>query len=115
MQNSTRSSASISGPHGKISDQDKLTISPIPKLEIGSANYFKENVEDDETPLDFSHLELPEMDVLGDGFGEQCQDLLSWLNIDDEVVQDDDFMGFQIPMDDLSDTKTSENNHLLRL
>ncbi|GJT52783.1 hypothetical protein Tco_0978940 [Tanacetum coccineum] len=112
MQNSTRSSASISGPHGKIFDQDKLTISPIPKLEIRSANSFKENVEDDEAPLDFSQLELPEMDVLG---GEQGQDLLSWLNIDDEVLQDDDFMGFQIPMDDLSDTKTSENNHLLRL
>nr|GFA34249.1 hypothetical protein [Tanacetum cinerariifolium] len=28
------------------------------------------NVEDDEPPLDFPHLEIPEMDVLGDAFGE---------------------------------------------
>ncbi|PWA69821.1 hypothetical protein CTI12_AA281010 [Artemisia annua] len=104
-QNSTPVSASINGPHGKISDQDKPTTSSVPKLEIKSNNSFKENVEDEEPPLDFSHLEIPEMDVLGDSFGVQGQDLSSWLNLDDEVLQDDDFMGLEIPMDDLSDIK----------
>nr|GFC50078.1 hypothetical protein [Tanacetum cinerariifolium] len=43
------------------------------------------NVEDDEPPLDFPHLEIPEMDVLGDAFGEQSLDPDSWLNIDDTI------------------------------
>nr|GEY54307.1 hypothetical protein [Tanacetum cinerariifolium] len=63
------------------------------------------NVEDDEPPLDFSHLEIPEMDVLGDAFGEQSLDVGSWLNIDDTILHDDDFIGHQIPIDDLSDIK----------
>ncbi|GJT99091.1 zinc finger, CCHC-type containing protein [Tanacetum coccineum] len=66
---------------------------------------FKDNVED-EPPLHFSHLEIPEMDVLGDAFSEQSLDLGSWLNtIDDIIIQDDEFMGLEIPMDDLSDIK----------
>ncbi|GJY52292.1 hypothetical protein Tco_0443139, partial [Tanacetum coccineum] len=70
-----------------------------------SSNSFKDNVED-EPPLHFSHLEIPEMDVLGDASSEQSQDLGSWLNtIDDIILQDDEFMGLEIPMDDLSDIK----------
>nr|GFA00568.1 hypothetical protein [Tanacetum cinerariifolium] len=33
------------------------------------------NVEDDEPPLDFSHLEIPKMDVLGDAIDEQSWDV----------------------------------------
>ncbi|GJX45077.1 hypothetical protein Tco_0261753 [Tanacetum coccineum] len=44
-----------------------------------SCNSFMDNVED-EPPLHFSHLEIPEMDVLGDAFSEQSHDLGSWLN-----------------------------------
>ncbi|GJR56313.1 hypothetical protein Tco_1406834 [Tanacetum coccineum] len=70
-----------------------------------SCNSFMDNVED-EPPLHFSHLEIPEMDVLGDAFSEQSQDLGSWLNtIDDIILQDDEFIGLEIPMDDLSDIK----------
>ena len=63
------------------------------------------SLDDTEEPLDFSHLQLPEMDVLGvgDDLGGQGEDIGSWLNIDDEILQDDDFMGLEIPMDDLSD------------
>nr|GEX54020.1 hypothetical protein [Tanacetum cinerariifolium] len=60
---------------------------------------------DDEPPLDFPHLEIPEMDVLGDAFGEQILDPDSWLNIDDTILDDDDFIGLEIPMDDLTDIK----------
>nr|GFA02223.1 hypothetical protein [Tanacetum cinerariifolium] len=63
------------------------------------------NVEDDEPSLDFPHLEIPEMDDLGDAFGEQSLDVDSWLNIDDTILHDDDFIGLKIPMDDLSDIK----------
>ncbi|MBD4021347.1 hypothetical protein GUI04_20640 [Xanthomonas citri pv. citri] len=56
-------------------------------------------LEEEEDALDLSHLQLPEFDVVGQG-GE---DIGSWLNIGDEVLQDDDFMGLEIPMDDLTD------------
>nr|GEX54019.1 hypothetical protein [Tanacetum cinerariifolium] len=63
------------------------------------------NVEDDEPPLDFPHLEIPEMDVFRDAFGEQSLDPDSWLNIDDTILDDDDFISLEIPMDDLTDIK----------
>ncbi|GJT24071.1 hypothetical protein Tco_0894008 [Tanacetum coccineum] len=69
------------------------------------------NVEDEEPPLDFSHLEIAEMDVFGDDFGEQGQDVCSWLKTNDDVLQDDDFVGPEI--DDLSDIKTSKNKYML--
>ncbi|KAJ3671337.1 hypothetical protein LUZ60_007416 [Juncus effusus] len=43
-------------------------------------------------------LSLDDLDVAGDG-----QDLGSWLNVDDEALQDNDLVGLQIPMDDLAD------------
>nr|XP_009387616.1 PREDICTED: uncharacterized protein LOC103974449 isoform X9 [Musa acuminata subsp. malaccensis] len=51
--------------------------------------------------IDLSSLQLPELDV-GD-FGGNGQDIGSWLNIDDDGLQDHDFMGLEIPMDDLSE------------
>ncbi|KAK9055590.1 hypothetical protein SSX86_026674 [Deinandra increscens subsp. villosa] len=106
-QKTTQLSASLNGPIGKITDQNR-TFSTVPKsFNMKNNNTFKEedeyklldnNIE--EEPLDFSHLQLPEMDVLG----EQGEDIGSWLNIDDDnILQDDDFMGLEIPMDDLSD------------
>ncbi|KAI3801210.1 hypothetical protein L1987_29314 [Smallanthus sonchifolius] len=104
-QKTTQLSTSLNGPIGKISDQNR-TFSSVPKsFDMKNNNTVKENDEykllenDIEEPLDFSHLQLPEMDVLG----EQGEDIGSWLNIDDDILQDDDFMGLEIPMDDLSD------------
>ncbi|VVB11109.1 unnamed protein product [Arabis nemorensis] len=60
---------------------------------------------DESEPLDLSHLQIP--DGLGgpDDFDTQAGDLSSWLNIDDDALQDNDLdlLGLQIPMDDLSD------------
>ncbi|GKD56263.1 hypothetical protein Tco_1289650 [Tanacetum coccineum] len=82
----------------------KQTLERCQEFET-TGNSFKDNVED-EPPLHFSHLEIPEMDVLGDAFSEKSQELGSWLNIiDDIILQDDEFMGLEIPMDDLSDIK----------
>lgn len=92
-QKTTQLSASVNGPIGRTN------LPSVVKSES------KEKDEYCEEPLDFSHLPLPEMDVLGvgDDLGEQGQDIGSWLNIDDDILQDDDFLGLEIPMDDLSD------------
>ncbi|XP_076932026.1 uncharacterized protein LOC143597401 isoform X2 [Bidens hawaiensis] len=104
-QKTTQLTASLNGPIGKISDQNR-TFSSVPNVKNNSSssnNTIKEEDEykymETEEPLDFSHLQIPEMDVLGD----QGEDIGSWLNIDDDILQDDDFMGLEIPMDDLSD------------
>lgn len=102
-QKTTQLSASLNGPIGKISDQNRIFSSVSKSFDV-KHNVVKEKddyklLENTEEPLDFSHLQLPEMDVLG----EQGEDIGSWLNIDDEILQDDDFMGLEIPMDDLSD------------
>ncbi|XP_076906813.1 uncharacterized protein LOC143563060 isoform X1 [Bidens hawaiensis] len=96
-QKTTHLSASFNGPVENIEDQNRT---------FSSVNTVNENIdykqlENSEEPLDFSHLQLPEMDVLD----VQGEDIGSWLNIDDDVLQDDDFMGLEIPMDDLSDLK----------
>ncbi|CAN8230033.1 unnamed protein product [Cochlearia groenlandica] len=58
---------------------------------------------DESEPLDLSQLQIP--DGLGgaDDFDTQAADLSSWLNIDDDALQETDLLGLQIPMDDLSD------------
>lgn len=86
----------VNGSLGKFQDQQKAVSSSVPKS----------IVNEDEEPLDLSHLQLPGMDDfgVGDDFGGQGEDIGSWLNIDDDVFQqDDDFMGLEIPMDDLTD------------
>ncbi|KAL5728677.1 hypothetical protein ACHQM5_001732 [Ranunculus cassubicifolius] len=57
----------------------------------------------DTEAIDLSKLQLPDMDLLGGGDGEQGQDLASWLDIDDDGLQDFDSNGLDIPMDDLTD------------
>ncbi|XP_042421923.1 uncharacterized protein LOC122009718 isoform X2 [Zingiber officinale] len=55
----------------------------------------------------FTNLQLPGMDSIDEldvGLGRQGpQDIASWLNVEDEELQDNDLMGLQIPMDDLSE------------
>ncbi|KAJ0891073.1 hypothetical protein HanPSC8_Chr09g0349331 [Helianthus annuus] len=96
-QKTTQLSAPVdnNGTLGSFSDQQRAKSSFAPKP-----------IEDDESmlleePLDLSHLQLPEMV----DFGGQGEDIGSWLNIDDDILQheDDDFMGLEIPMDDLTD------------
>lgn len=108
-QKTTQLSASVNGLLGKLSEQPKSGQASVHKLsDTTTSSVAKEKDEfslDDHEAIDLSSLQLPEMDVLGvpDDLGEQEQDLGSWLNIDDDGLQDHDFMGLQIPMDDLSD------------
>lgn len=109
-QKTTQLSVSVNGLLGKMSDQPKPTLSSVPKSGEMASGSGKEKDEygldvlENSEAVDFSNLQLPEIDVLGvgDDLGEQG-DLGSWLNIDDDGLQDDDFMGLEIPMDDLSD------------
>ncbi|KAJ8750801.1 hypothetical protein K2173_015982 [Erythroxylum novogranatense] len=103
-QKTTQLSVSVNGLVGKITEQPKPTLASesksreVPK--DGSAkgkDGFKMDALDHEA-VDLSSL--PDIDELD---GEE-QDLGSWLNIDDDGLHDHgDFMGLEIPMDDLSD------------
>ncbi|KAJ4972272.1 hypothetical protein NE237_005371 [Protea cynaroides] len=60
-----------------------------------------------EEPIDFANLQLHELDPI-EGLGVSNDiggnpDLSSWLNFDEDGLQDHDSMGLEIPMDDLSD------------
>jgi len=107
-QKTTQLSVSVNGLVGKISEQPKTTLPSKAKSSENNSNSkakekdrFGLDVLDD--AIDLSNLQLPGIDVLDDSQG---QDLGSWLNIDDDGLQehgDIDFMGLEIPMDDLSD------------
>ncbi|XP_010920810.2 LOW QUALITY PROTEIN: uncharacterized protein [Elaeis guineensis] len=71
-------------------------------LAVFSSSARTQNMQNDAETMDLSNLHLPEIDV-GD-LGGQGHDIGSWLNIvDEDGLQDHDFMGLQIPMDDLSE------------
>ncbi|XP_076945259.1 uncharacterized protein LOC143616267 [Bidens hawaiensis] len=88
----------LSSPvNGKFPDQPRAKSSFDTKPTIEEKD---ESMLTEEEPLDLSHLQLPEMV----DFGGQGEDIGSWLNIEDDAfTHDDDFMGLEIPMDDLTD------------
>lgn len=109
-QKTTQLSASVNGLLGKMSEKPKGALPSTQKAsDANSSGIVKDRrdlrLEELEDPIDLSSLQIPEMDDLGgpDDFGGQGQDIGSWLNIDDDGLQEDDFMGLEIPMDDLSD------------
>ncbi|KAG8657073.1 hypothetical protein MANES_03G036800v8 [Manihot esculenta] len=101
----TQLSVSVNGLLGKITEQPKPALHSQAKSgditvcrNGNEKDGFGLDVLDDPESIDLSNLQLPGLD---DGQG---QDLGSWLNIDDDGLQDHgDFMGLEIPMDDLSD------------
>ncbi|XP_049405757.1 uncharacterized protein LOC125869233 isoform X2 [Solanum stenotomum] len=108
-QKTAQLSTSVNGLFGRMSEP-KLPGSSTAKSSgtsaTGTGNARTDcNLEELEDPIDLSGLQLPGMDVLGDpdDLGGQGQDIGSWLNIDDDGLQDHDFLGLEIPMDDLSD------------
>ncbi|XP_061361596.1 uncharacterized protein LOC133305398 [Gastrolobium bilobum] len=111
-QKATHHSVSVNGLLGKLSEQPKPALPSVSKSnEMYTNSNAKEKDEfglgglDDHEPIDLSNLQLPGMDVLGvpDDLTDQGQDIGSWLDIEDDGLQDNDFMGLEIPMDDLSD------------
>ncbi|KAL6003343.1 hypothetical protein ACLOJK_023566 [Asimina triloba] len=105
-QRTTQLSASVSSPIGKASEQSKVTLPPVAKswemtIDGNTKDKDESRLEpNDPEALDLSQSLLPGMDDL-DG---QTQDFGTWLNsFDVEGLQDQDFMGLDIPMDDLSE------------
>ncbi|KAF1892414.1 hypothetical protein Lal_00010879 [Lupinus albus] len=109
----TQNSISVNCLLGKLSDQSKPVLpSASEPNEMSTNSKAKEKgkfgmgeLDDDPETIDLSNLQLPGMDVLGEpgDLDGQGQDLGSWLNFEDDGLQDNDCMGLQIPMDDLSD------------
>lgn len=110
-QKAAQHSVSVNGLLGKLSDQSKPALPSVTKsneisVNINAKGKGEVGAGELEEPIDLSNLQLPGMDVLGvpDDLGGQGQDDLgSWLNIDDDGLQDNEFLGLEIPMDDLSD------------
>lgn len=109
-QKTAQLSVSVNGLLGKISEKPKVTLLSTQKTSNTSSSGMVKDKNDSgldelEEPIDLSGLQIPEMDDLTgpDDFGGQGQDIGSWLNIDDDALQDHDFMGLEIPMDDLSE------------
>ncbi|XP_018438595.1 uncharacterized protein LOC108811019 isoform X3 [Raphanus sativus] len=95
----------FSSPSVSIPEQNRTSSSK--PTNSNNSEYSNLETLDETEPLDLSGLQIP--DGLGgpDDFDAQAGDLSSWLNIDDDVLQDNDIdlLGLQIPMDDLSDLK----------
>ncbi|KAI3913681.1 hypothetical protein MKX01_035877 [Papaver californicum] len=109
-QKTTHLSASVNGLLGKDLEPPKA-VSTSASRYSGNAtdiNAKKENdssigTPDEDEALDLSHLPLPGIDDDLDGQGQDFDSIFK--NIDDDALQDIDFMGLEIPMDDLSDLK----------
>ncbi|ERN02233.1 uncharacterized protein LOC18430337 isoform X1 [Amborella trichopoda] len=108
-QKTAQLSASVNGLLGPASGMPKAIVPPNQSTKIKNERDFgstgQDSLNDTDGPLDFSQLPLPGIDDLAvtDGLDAQSQDIGSWLNVDDEGLQDHDYMGLEIPMDDLSE------------
>ncbi|GMG99480.1 hypothetical protein Nepgr_001320 [Nepenthes gracilis] len=74
---------------------------------LTSTGNVPDSTEESKESIDYRSLPLHELDSIEDlsmenGFGGH-QDLSSWLNFDEDNLQDHDSMGLEIPMDDLSE------------
>lgn len=103
-QKTTQLSVSVNGLLGKTAEQTTPMPPEAKSSEVAANSNAKDKYRfgldglDDRDAIDLSNL-LPGIDDDGQG-----QDIGSWLDIEDDGLQDhDDFMGLEIPMDDLSD------------
>ncbi|MBA0736040.1 hypothetical protein Gogos_009632 [Gossypium gossypioides] len=84
----------------KMTEREARSLSPTPS-----------NVRPKESdePVDFANLQLNDLDPMEElGVSNDIggpQDLSSWLNFDEDGLQDHDSIGLEIPMDDLSELK----------
>lgn len=94
-------------PSGSVSSELASNVNKN-KREVGlmsSGNTTRDTSKEHKDPFDFTNLhEIDSIEELGVGneFGGN-QDFGSWLNFDEDGLQDHDSMGLDIPMDDLSE------------
>ena len=113
-QKMTQLSASVNSLLGKATEMPNKISPSAPKSrdniggsakkdEAGSLSSYAgaQGLQHDAETMDLCNLQLPEVDI--DDFGGQGQDIASWLNIEEDGLLDHDFMGLEIPMDDLSE------------
>lgn len=106
-QKTAQLSTSVNGLRSKATEASNTILPVTPKSHetVGSAKKdglipSQPGMQNTSNDLDLCDLQLPELD--GD-FSGHGQDISSWLNIDEDGMQDEDFLGLEIPMDDLSE------------
>ncbi|XP_057986816.1 uncharacterized protein LOC110659949 isoform X2 [Hevea brasiliensis] len=106
-QKSSHLSKTGNGPRG--SGLSAANASHKIDREVGSVslvNIRQETSKEADEPIDFANLQLQELDTIGLEVSTDLggpQDLYSWLNFDDDGLQDHDSIGLAIPMDDLTE------------
>ncbi|XP_050139481.1 uncharacterized protein LOC126615659 [Malus sylvestris] len=106
-----RTSLDSSGSEFKTKGNSKQKNTQLPSQSVANASNTRSGVgpslpsntrtpssKEADEPADFANLQLPELDSL-----EENQDLSTWLNFDEDGLQDHDSIGLEIPMDDLSE------------
>lgn len=97
----------VNGLLGKPSELPEKAGARVKQESTGVGLGSVEAQGEGEGTIDLSHLQIPGMDdLVGNGdLGGQGQDLGSWLDFDDPGLPDagGDFMGLDVPMDDLAD------------
>ncbi|XP_010244738.1 PREDICTED: uncharacterized protein LOC104588490 isoform X2 [Nelumbo nucifera] len=94
---------SVHGSREKVTNGSSKISGEVGLPSGNTQDSFKEA----EGSIDFTNLQLHELDTI-EGLGVSNdlggpQDLSSWLNFDEDGLQDHDSMGLEIPMDDLSE------------
>ncbi|KAM1100254.1 hypothetical protein FF1_006701 [Malus domestica] len=106
-----RASLDSSGSESKTKGKSRQNNTKLPSQSVGNASNKRNRVgpslpsntrsslsKETDEPTDFANLQLPELDS-----PEENQDLSTWLNFDEDGLQDHDSIGLEIPMDDLSE------------
>ncbi|KAK8514435.1 hypothetical protein V6N12_009141 [Hibiscus sabdariffa] len=98
------------GFNGRLSDPSLPPLANTSKMtEREASNIRLDSSKEADESVDFANLQLTELDPMEElGVSNDIggpQDLSSWLNFDEDGLQDHDSIGLEIPMDDLSDLK----------
>ncbi|KAK8544419.1 hypothetical protein V6N13_056200 [Hibiscus sabdariffa] len=98
------------GFNARLSDPSLPPLANTGKMaEREASNIRPDSSKEADEPVDFANLQLTELDPMEElGVSNDIggpQDLSSWLNFDEDGLQDHDSIGLEIPMDDLSDLK----------
>lgn len=73
---------------------------------MAHSNVLEDPFTENKEQMDFSNMQFNELDSIELGVGNEFggnSDLATWLNIDEDGLQENDLVGLDIPMDDLSE------------
>lgn len=108
-QKNNHLSTSGNGFNGRLTEPllpNRRSNQPLANTGKMSERETKSSCKEANEPIDFANLqELDPMEELGVANDISGPQDLSWLNFDDDGLQDHDSIGLEIPMDDLSELK----------